>query len=71
MGAPSRPIWTVVGLDPISGRMATHNNSCSSDNYLLFRTGVASATDASENGLMQQKITKPYCKTKFYFPKFR
>lgn len=52
MGAPSRPIWTVVGLDPISGCMATHNNSCSSDNYLLFRIGVASATDASENGLM-------------------
>lgn len=56
MGAPSRPIWTAVGLDPISSGLATHNNSCSSDNNLLFRVRVATAAVSSKNDLIYQKL---------------
>ena len=71
MGAPSRPIWTAVGLDPISSGLATHNNSCSSDNNLLFRVRVATAAVSSKNDLIYQKLALIYCQTKFYLPKFK
>lgn len=41
LGAPSRPVWTTVGLDPIPSCMATYNYSCSSDNNISSRTRVA------------------------------
>lgn len=41
VGAPSRPVWSAVGLDPIPSCMAAHYYSGSSDNNICFRTGVA------------------------------
>ena len=40
MGAPSRPVWAAVRLDPIPSCMAANNNSCSSDYNISSRTGV-------------------------------
>jgi len=40
VGAPSRPVWSAVGLDPIPSCMAAHYYSGSSDNNICFRTGV-------------------------------
>lgn len=41
VGAPSRPVWSAVGLDPIPSCMAAHYYSGSSDNNICSRTGVA------------------------------
>ena len=40
MGAPSRSIRAVAGLDPILSGVATSNNCASSDNNISFRTRV-------------------------------
>ena len=41
MGAPSCPVWSAAGLDPIPSSVATYNYSSSSDYNICSRTRVA------------------------------